>query len=324
MAAQLIEEELFYREAKSTDLLEDEWVEEQVEDATRRILVQAYFRNYITPEAEPDEQELHDYYEAHEDVYTSLAVRRGQHIFSKKKQKLDDILARIVDGGEKFTTMAHKYSEDKITQASGGDLGYFNPGGYIQGVGFSKAFSDTAFQLEPRKLHGPIKWEKGYSLIRVNEKREATVKPYDEVRDEIVQVLTLEKIEDAKSAVTMEIVKRYNVRNYLEERYLAIQRSPTELFNLAQNAHDPVAKIEAYQEIATKFPDDEFAPKALFMVGFVYAEELEDFLTADRVFAEVVSRYPNTDIADQAKWMMENLQSGTPDFEAIEDNLDDN
>ena len=59
------------------------------------------------------------------------------------------------------------------------------------------------------------------------------------------------------------------------------------------------------------------------MVGFVYAEELNDFLMADKTFAQVVTRYPDTDMADQAAWMMENLLSGTPDFEAMEQQLDE-
>ena len=89
MAGQMIEEELFYREALKENLLEDTWVNAQVEEAKRRILIQGYFRNYVTTEAEPPEQELHDYYEAHEDVYTTLDVCRAQHIFSKSLERIE-------------------------------------------------------------------------------------------------------------------------------------------------------------------------------------------------------------------------------------------
>lgn len=321
MAGQMIEEELFYREAQKTDLREDPWVKAQLDDATRRILIQGYFRNYVTPEAEPPEQELHDYYEAHEDVYTTLAICRAQHIFAKRKEKLLDIKERIVEGGEKFTTMAHKYSEDKLTQPDGGDLGFFNPGGYIRGIGFDQAFSDTLFHLEPGVVHGPIKSKKGWSLVMVNETRPPRLRPYGEVRDEIRDLLIRERIENARNAVVQEILANsdYNVRNYMNEFYDSIQRSPEELWNFAQNADDPNDRLRSFREIADKFPNDEYAPQALFMVGFVYAEELYDYVTADRTFAEVVDRFPDSEYADMARWMMENMGKDTPRFEDMDD-----
>jgi outer membrane protein assembly factor BamD (BamD/ComL family) len=55
------------------------------------------------------------------------------------------------------------------------------------------------------------------------------------------------------------------------------------------------------------------------MVGFVYAEELFDYVTADRKLNEVVQRYPNTEYADMARWMMDNMGDGTPKFEDMSD-----
>jgi parvulin-like peptidyl-prolyl isomerase len=321
MAGQMIEEELFFREAERLDLTQDEWVKGQLKEATRRILIQGYYRKHVTPEAEPDEQEIHDYYEAHEDIYTTLEVCRAQHIFSKNRERLEELKQRIVSGGEKFTTMAHKYSEDRITQADGGDLGFFNPGGYIRGVGFSKTFSDTVFQLEPHKAHGPIKWEKGYSLVYVNEKRPPQLRPYADVRGEIRDILMRDRIENARDEVVQRVLAEndYDVRNYMHEFFMTIQRSPEELWNFAQSAEDPHDRLRSFTEIAEKFPNDDYAPQAMFMVGFVYAEELYDYVTADRTFAKLVERYPDSEYAEMAKWMIENMGKDAPKFEDIED-----
>ncbi|MCH7548784.1 MAG: peptidylprolyl isomerase [Candidatus Krumholzibacteriota bacterium] len=324
VAASFIQEELFYQEALRHEMLETPAIQSRVKEAQRRILIAAYFTEFVESTARPNEDEIHDYYESHQDRYMMLAVARGQQIFAKRREKLEELKIRVIEGGEKFTTLAHKYSEDDLTRADGGDLGYFNPGGFVRGFGYNHALADSMFEMEIGKIYGPIKWEKGYSLIRINERRDATIKPYEEVREQIEQALTREKIEDAKAAVTQQIAGGYDVKNHLEEYYLTVQRSPAELFNVAQSTTDPNVKIEAYKEIVDKFPDDDIAPKALFMVGFVYAEELNDFLQADRTFAQVIASYPDNDMADQAKWMMENLLSGTPDFEAIEKNLDDN
>jgi len=252
-----------------------------------------------------------------------LAVARGQHVFSKNREKLDDIKERVLEGGEKFTTMAHNYSEDDLTRADGGDLGYFNPGGYVRGFGYNTAIADSMFQMEIGRIYGPMKWSKGYSLIRINERRDAELKPYADVRDEIEKALTQERIEDARARISEDISKNYRVENLHEQYYRTVQRSPEELFNVAQATDDPNVKIRAYREIVEKFPNDDFAPKAMFMVGFVYAEELQDRLQADRAFTEVVAKFPDTDMADQAQWMLENMYKGTPNFDEIEKKINE-
>jgi peptidyl-prolyl cis-trans isomerase C len=321
LAGKMIEEELFYREAQKKDLIKEDVVQAQIKDATRRILIAAYYNDYVASEAEPSDQEMHDYYESHQDQYTSLEICRAQHIFSKNKEKLEDIKKRIVDGGEKFTTMAHLYSEDTLTKPDGGDLGYFNPGGYIRFVGFSKTFSDTVFTMEPLKVYGPIKWEKGYSLVLVLEKRPPRLKPYAEVRDKIRKILMNDRIESARMRVVQNIIDsgKYNVENYMNDEYNATQRNPEELWNLAQNAEDPTTRLATFQEIVSKFPQDSHAPQALFMVGFVYSEEMYDYPTASRTFKLLIDRYPDSEYADMARWMIDNMGKGAPKFGDIND-----
>jgi parvulin-like peptidyl-prolyl isomerase len=230
LAGDFLDEELFYRKALKDNLAATPEVEQQIEDATRRILIQAYYMENVNAKARPSEEEIKEHYDSHQDQYTALPVARAQHIFSKNREKLVDLLERIEEGGEKMTTLAHKYSEDKITQTDGGDLGYFNPGGYIRGVGYSEVFSDTVFQMEPKKIYGPIAWEKGYSLIRVSEIRPAQVRPLSEVMGEISGQLAKNRVEQVKAGVAGELRAEFDWRNYMDEYYRQIQRSPEELF----------------------------------------------------------------------------------------------
>jgi peptidyl-prolyl cis-trans isomerase C len=319
LAAQFMADEFFYLEAQRLNMTQEEDVKKMIDEATRRILVQAYYRDYVNARARPSKEEMLEYYESRKDVYSSLPVARAQHIFSTNKEKLEDLKTRIIEGGEKLTTLAHKYSEDKLTRPDGGNLGYFNPGGYIRGVGFSETLSDTIFKMEPKKVYGPIEWEKGYSLIRVNEKRPAEVKPFPEVQGEISELLTKQRIDQAKRDVVSEVRDRYDWRNYMEEYYRKIQRTPEELFEYAQNTDDPYERIRTFEEIFEKFPEDEHAPQAMFMIGFVYAEELSDRVSAERAFIKVVAKYPDSDVADSARWMLDNIGTPLPEFEDIDD-----
>ena len=51
------------------------------------------------------------------------------------------------------------------------------------------------------------------------------------------------------------------------------------------------------------------------MIGFVYSEELSDYDHAEREFKALVDRYPSSELVKSAKWMMENMRKGTPNFE---------
>ncbi len=319
LTEKLMQEELAYLEAKKSDLLSRPEVKKQLEEATRSILVAAYFNEMVDAKARPSDEEMHDYYDAHQDQYTQLETLRAQHVFSTDKQKLEEIKERVVEGGEKFTTMAHMYSEDPMTKGDGGDLGYFNPGGYIRGVGYSKEFTDALAQMETGQIYGPIKWEKGYSLVRINEKQPAVLRPYDEVREEIADRLSRDKIENVRMEHFTEVQKGYDTHNYLRDEYNKMQRGPEELFNYAQNSNDPQQRIAAFQQIIDKFPQDKYAPQAMFMIGFVYAEELKDYTMADRSFNDVITKYPDTEMAQTARWMLDNLEKPLPKFEDLDD-----
>jgi peptidyl-prolyl cis-trans isomerase C len=272
LAELMMTDEFYYREAVRTNLEEDADVKAILDEAKRRILVQAFYKKNVEDRARPTEEEMREWYDNHHELYSTMPGVRAQHVFSKSKEKLDDILVRIQRDGEKLTTMAHKYSEDEITKYDGGDLGFFNPSGYIRGIGFSETFADTVFKMEPHKIYGPIKWERGYSLVRVNEVRPAELRPFDDVKQQISDRLMRDNIEKAKREVLDEIRKHYDWNNYMEEYYKTVQRTPEELFEYAQNTNQPYERIKAFEEIVDKFPDDEHAPQALFMVGFVHLD----------------------------------------------------
>jgi EpsD family peptidyl-prolyl cis-trans isomerase len=319
LAQRMMQEEMAYQEAQKKGLDKREDVAKQVEAARRDILVAKYIEEDVDSKARPSDQELHEYYDSHQDLYTQLERLRGQHIFSKDKAKLQDLKTRVEEGGEKFTTLAQTYSEDEVTKKDGGDLGYFNPGGYIKGIGFSQTFSDQVSVMEPGKVYGPIKWEQGYSLVRINEKIPAEVMPYESVRDDIAKKMSADKLEAVRDQQFGEIAKNYTTHNLLQEQLDKSQRSPQELFDFAQNSSDPQTRINAFQQIVDKFPQDKVAPQAMFMIGFVYAEEVKDRVMADHTFTALIEKYPDSEMAKTARWMIDNLDEPMPKFQDLDD-----
>jgi tetratricopeptide (TPR) repeat protein len=209
-------------------------------------------------------------------------------------------------------------SEDELTRTDGGNLGYFNPGGYIRSIGYSKELSDAAFSMKVGELR-IVQWEKGYSLLVLNEIRPPELRPFEEVRGEITEMLTRQELESVQKAEFARMRKDFNVTNFVSDEMMVTKRTPQELWNLAQNSTDSQQRLLYYQQIVDKSPDSEYAAEALFMVGFVYAEELKSLPDADRAFNRVINEYPNAEVAKTAEWMLRNLDKPLPEFEDLQD-----
>jgi outer membrane protein assembly factor BamD (BamD/ComL family) len=54
------------------------------------------------------------------------------------------------------------------------------------------------------------------------------------------------------------------------------------------------------------------------MIGFVYAEERQEMQQARRTFEELLEKYPQSEMAESAKWMIENMQTAHPKIESLE------
>lgn len=51
------------------------------------------------------------------------------------------------------------------------------------------------------------------------------------------------------------------------------------------------------------------------MVGFIHSEELKDHDGAERVFRELLQRYPKSELASSAQWMVDHMRTeDVPEF----------
>src|SRR5262249_24165240 len=74
---------------------------------------------------------------------------------------------------------ARRFSQDPGSATSGGDVGFFTRERMV------KEFSDTSFALPVGGVSQPVKTRFGYHIIKVDEKKPAGVRPFEEVRSEI-------------------------------------------------------------------------------------------------------------------------------------------
>jgi N-acetylmuramoyl-L-alanine amidase len=161
--------------------------------------------------------------------------------------------------------------------------------------------------------------EKGYSIVKISDKKPENLKPLSEVRQEILDRLRSDKAKDGLKNEIAGLRQEYEPVNFVRERIIETTRSPEELWEIAQEEDANYTRIQYYRNIVNKYPDHKYAPQALFMIGFVYAEEVMDLVQARRTFDELIKKYPDTEVAESAKWMIENLNKAHPKFESVDD-----
>ncbi len=89
------------------------------------------------------------------------------------RQQLEQLRQRI-QNGEDFAELARANSEDKVSGARGGDLGWVSPGMLVP------QFEQEMNQLQPNTVSAPFKTQFGWHIVQVLERRQGQAVPENE------------------------------------------------------------------------------------------------------------------------------------------------
>jgi peptidyl-prolyl cis-trans isomerase D len=103
----------------------------------------------------------------------------------------EDLLLRL-RAGEDFADLAGRYSEHS-SQTLGGDMGFFGAGS------MRPEFEDAAFSMAVGDTSDLVRTDLGFHLIRVTDRREASLQAFSEVRDSILRQLEFSRSQEAVS-----------------------------------------------------------------------------------------------------------------------------
>ena len=175
-------------------------VKKQLELFTENFLANEFLKREVAQKVTVSEEDMKSYYEGHKDEFKTPEMVKARHILirvapaaseedkKKAKEKAEDILKKIKDGGEDFSKLASDLSDDPGSKSKGGDLGFFPKGRMV------KPFEDAAFSLKPGEISGIVETQFGFHIIKVEERKDASVEPLEKVKERINQKLLQERV----------------------------------------------------------------------------------------------------------------------------------
>ena len=128
----------------------------------------------------PDEAE--SFYLTHKDLFTHSAMVRAAHILLDTRGQAE-VVAEEAAKGTDFATLARNLSRDQATRSNGGELGWIESGT------MDPAFERAAFSLKSGQVSGVVRASDGYHVIKVLERREAYLPPFNDVKGEAIRML---------------------------------------------------------------------------------------------------------------------------------------
>jgi len=141
----------------------------------------AWKRNSLAP---PSDTQIQTYYQQHTDDFTIPEQMHARHILLRERKRAQELYRQLTQKKANFDDLVMHYSIDDSNKARGGDLNWFPRGVMLP------SFEQAAFALkQDGDISRPVHTKFGWHIIQRLGYRPKTQAPLAEVRDEIIQIL---------------------------------------------------------------------------------------------------------------------------------------
>ncbi|MFL9898378.1 peptidylprolyl isomerase [Paraburkholderia fungorum] len=184
---ELVNREILMQEALRRGLPNRPDIKAQIAVAQQTVVLRALIEDFVKNNAPTDAEVTAR--------YNSLIKDAGgkeyhlHHILVDNEQQAKDLIAKI-KAGASFEDLAKQYSKDPGSGKNGGDLDWSDPKAYVP------EFADAATHLQKGQMTDtPVHTQFGWHIIRVDDVRNVTPPPLEQVRPQIVQQIQQEKLQ---------------------------------------------------------------------------------------------------------------------------------
>ncbi len=115
----------------------------------------------------------------------------------KARERAGEALKKI-KSGEDFAKLAGELSDDPVSKAKGGDLGFFEKGRMV------KPFDEAAFALNPGEVSNIVETPFGYHIIKMDDRKKEEIQLFEKLQDKVM-------------AMAVEEIKREKIKEFVQQ-----------------------------------------------------------------------------------------------------------
>ncbi len=205
-------QKILYREAMENQLTEKPEIKKLLNELIQGLLSQQLMNEQLASKINITQTDLETYYAANKDKFLEPAKVKISHILVNEEQQAKDIIERI-QNDEEFGKLAKELSLDENTKENGGviDLDVIE-GSDAPVIGNVSKLNEKIFAAEVQTLlDEPIKTEKGWEIVKVISKESQRQQTFDEVRQQVMMMLSNQKRQDVQQDYIRQMMDKYNV-----------------------------------------------------------------------------------------------------------------
>jgi len=181
-----INSKLLEKEAASSNIENSKEFQEKLSNIKKQLVQQEIIDHYLKTAV--NDKMIEEEYKKIIETLKGKEEIKVSHILVETEETAKEVKKQL-NKGSKFADIAQKYSTDQSSKASGGTLGYVMQGQLVPD------FEKKAFSMKTGEISDPVKTQFGWHIIKLEDKRKATIPTKDEAKDTILNKLNREAME---------------------------------------------------------------------------------------------------------------------------------
>ncbi|MCF8068920.1 MAG: peptidylprolyl isomerase [Desulfobacterales bacterium] len=206
-------DELSYKQMLGMMGFSEADLKEQIKE---QAVVGKYIEEHVSSKIDVTEEEIKTFYDSNPNSFKQPEQVRASHILIKVDQGADEHakakalteikgIEKKLKSGETFSELAKAHSQCP-SASRGGDLDYFGRGQMV------KPFEDTAFSMKAGDVSDIVETRFGYHIIKVTDKKEASVIGFEQARSQIGMYLKQQKVNSAVDQLVNDLKAKSNIQ----------------------------------------------------------------------------------------------------------------
>ena len=319
---ELARADVFYAEALESGFDKNSNVVTTVTQIERNMALRTIYNTLVVEAIDTSDEAVQKFYNENIDQFSTLAHRKIQTFgFDTKKtaNKMRKKVKKFIKK-QKDKDINALIAENSVYPAKDGVLDHIYDNGIIPGMGKDEVYCDMVWAIEPGQLSDVFQNSKEkFVFLRIIEDVIATATPFEEVKNKAEQTLLRTQSKEKFESVKKELEIKYALNKYPDKMIVTL--SAEEYFNKAEAAQKRRRFNDAifyYDEVIKFHKNGKDDYKAMFMKGFLFAEELKNKEEAIEIFENFLELYPDGDLSESAQYMLSSLKNNEDMIESIE------